>query len=81
MEEMEMCNQKTRSQCEKPENLKGKASECSPEQIRKCHGEAPLHPCVENGCECTEELQDRPENCSPEQIRKCHGDSHSCDNS
>lgn len=24
--------------CEKPEDLKGKPEECTPEQIKKCHG-------------------------------------------
>ncbi len=33
--------------CEKPENLKGKPEECSPEQIRKCHGTRHEHPCVQ----------------------------------
>ncbi len=32
--------------CEKPENLKGKPEECSPEQIKKCHGTSGKHPCV-----------------------------------
>jgi hypothetical protein len=32
--------------CEKPENLKGKPEECSPEQVRKCHGPNGEHPCV-----------------------------------
>ncbi|MFW6169986.1 MAG: hypothetical protein ACODAD_05810 [Planctomycetota bacterium] len=31
--------------CEKPEELKGKPEECTPEQIRKCHGDAREHPC------------------------------------
>ena len=31
--------------CQKPENLKGKPKDCSPEQIRKCHGSARKHPC------------------------------------
>ena len=39
----EMCKSNTR--CEKPENLKGKPGECSPEQIRKCHGEGGKHSC------------------------------------
>lgn len=39
-----MCNCKT--QCQKPEELKGKPEECSPEQIKKCHGEGAEHPCV-----------------------------------
>jgi hypothetical protein len=33
--------------CQKPEELKGRPEECSPEQIRKCHGKAEEHPCVE----------------------------------
>ena len=34
--------------CEKPEHLKGKPEECSPEQIRECHGEIREHPCTTN---------------------------------
>jgi hypothetical protein len=33
--------------CQKLENLQGKPQECSPEQIRKCHGDDNEHPCVE----------------------------------
>ena len=32
--------------CQKPQELKGKPEECSPEQIRKCHGDVRQHPCV-----------------------------------
>ena len=32
--------------CEHPEKLKDKPGECSPEQIRECHGEVEKHPCV-----------------------------------
>jgi len=39
-----MCTCKT--ECQKPEVLKGKPEECSPEQILKCHGEVPEHPCI-----------------------------------
>lgn len=39
-----MCNVNAR--CEKPEELKGKPEECTPEQIRKCHGEVKGHPCL-----------------------------------
>jgi len=39
-----MCTCKT--ECQKPEELKGKPEECSPEQIKKCHGEVPEHPCT-----------------------------------
>jgi hypothetical protein len=36
----------SKDQCQKPENLKGKPGECTPEQIRKCHGDDKEHPCV-----------------------------------
>ncbi len=39
-----MCAQKAK--CRKPENLKGSPKDCSPEQIRKCHGDAKNHPCT-----------------------------------
>jgi len=42
-----MCQAKSEKACEHPEKLKGKPGECSPEQIRECHGEATEHPCVE----------------------------------
>ncbi len=38
-----MCTCKTG--CQKPEELKGMPEECSPEQIKKCHGEAEGHLC------------------------------------
>jgi len=40
-----MCDPK--KQCEKSENLKTKPEECTPEQIKECHGEAKGHPCVD----------------------------------
>ena len=40
-----MC-EKENSGCQKPENLKGRPEDCSPEQIRKCHGDVKEHPCV-----------------------------------
>lgn len=39
-----MCNEETK--CEKPNELKGKPDECSPEQVKKCHGGVKEHPCV-----------------------------------
>jgi len=39
-----MCEKK--QCCEKPANLKGKPEQCSPEQVRKCHGTSDEHPCV-----------------------------------
>ncbi len=32
--------------CQKPEQLKGKPEECSPEKIKECHGDVKDHPCV-----------------------------------
>ena len=40
--EAAMCN----DCCQKPDQLKEKPEECSPEQIKKCHGDAKDHPCV-----------------------------------
>jgi hypothetical protein len=31
--------------CEHPEKLKGKPGECTPEQIRECHGDIEEHLC------------------------------------
>jgi hypothetical protein len=42
----EMCQSKSKKECEHPERLKGKPGECSPEQIKECHGEGVEHPCV-----------------------------------
>ncbi len=39
-----MCCEK--SKCQKPEQLKTKPEECTPEQIKECHGEDKDHPCV-----------------------------------
>jgi len=33
--------------CQKPEELKCEPKECSPEQIKECHGESAGHPCCE----------------------------------
>ena len=41
-----MCKAETKKDCEHPEKPKGKPEECSPEQIRECHGEVVEHPCV-----------------------------------
>ena len=37
--------------CQKTEELKGKPEECSPEQIKKCHGDVEEHPCVQKPTE------------------------------
>ncbi|MBN1510617.1 MAG: hypothetical protein JXB13_01250 [Phycisphaerae bacterium] len=60
------CNEKQEG-CQKPKNLTGKPEDCSPEQIRKCHGDMDAHPCVKMaGCEHPERLQGKPGECSPE---------------
>jgi hypothetical protein len=41
-----MCCNDKKEGCRKPENLKDKPRECTPEQIRKCHGDAKDHPCA-----------------------------------
>ena len=33
--------------CEHLDKLKGKPGECSPEQIKECHGDEKVHPCEE----------------------------------
>jgi AhpD family alkylhydroperoxidase len=35
--------------CERPDQLKGKPGECSPEQIEICHGKERVHSCVTDG--------------------------------
>ncbi len=33
--------------CQKPQDLVGKPEECSPQQVKKCHGDVKEHPCLE----------------------------------
>ena len=41
-----MCKEESHEVCQHPEKLKGrKPGECSPEQIRECHGDVKEHPC------------------------------------
>ncbi len=42
-----MDKSKSTKGCEHPQRLKGKPGECSPEQIKECHGEAAGHSCTE----------------------------------
>lgn len=37
---------KGKNVCQHPEKLKGKPGECTPEQVRECHGNAKKHPCA-----------------------------------
>ena len=39
------CEDGQKKGCQKPENLKGKPEECTPEQIRECHGDIEEHAC------------------------------------
>jgi ArsR family transcriptional regulator len=41
-EEVDMCQ----SCCQQPDKLKDKPENCSPDQIRECHGDTKEHPCV-----------------------------------
>ena len=41
-----MNKSKGKKVCEHLEKLKGKPGECSPEQIKECHGQVEEHPCV-----------------------------------
>jgi DNA-binding transcriptional ArsR family regulator len=41
----DMC--KCDCKCTHPEKLKGKPGECSPEQIKECHGDTKEHPCAQ----------------------------------
>ena len=43
-----MCGD-TENRCKNPEKLRGRPEECSPEQVRECHGDAKKHPCVSPG--------------------------------
>jgi hypothetical protein len=38
------CCDERKQDCKKPENLKGKPEDCTPEQIRTCHGNSGKHP-------------------------------------
>ncbi|MBC8876318.1 MAG: hypothetical protein H8E44_43375 [Planctomycetes bacterium] len=70
-----MCCNEKEDGCQRPENLTGNPEDCASEQIRECHGNADVHPCVETVvCEHPERLKGMPGECSPEQIRQCHGD-------
>jgi hypothetical protein len=50
-----MCCNEKKEGCQKPENLKGKPEDCSPEQTSACHGDVGDHPCV------PEKKADQPE--------------------
>jgi hypothetical protein len=41
-----MCCAEKNPGCQCPDELKGKPEECTPEQIKECHGTTEDHPCV-----------------------------------
>ena len=45
-EERKMCCIENKSGCQCPKELKGKPEDCTPEQIKECHGTKAKHPCV-----------------------------------
>jgi hypothetical protein len=42
-----MCKEEMKKGCEHLEKLKGKPEDCTPEQIKECHGDVKAHPCAE----------------------------------
>lgn len=45
-EEVDMCQ----NCCQQPDKLEDKPENCTPEQIRECHGDANEHPCDNGNC-------------------------------
>jgi len=39
-------NRRDRCCCERPERLRNNPQECTPEQVRECHGEENEHSCA-----------------------------------
>ncbi len=72
---LEMC----KNCCEQPKKLKTVPEECTPKQIKECHGDKEEHSC-ESGCEQPDKLKTKHSECTPEQIKECHGDAknHPC---
>ena len=42
-----MCKEEIKKGCEHPEKLKGKPEDCTPEQIKECHGDVQKHRCAQ----------------------------------
>jgi DNA-binding transcriptional ArsR family regulator len=49
-----MCGEKENCCCKHPEGRQHDPSECTPEQIRECHGDAEEHACEQGQCCCEE---------------------------
>jgi ArsR family transcriptional regulator len=45
-EEVDMCQ----NCCQQPNKLMDKPDNCTPEQIRQCHGDSKEHPCTKENC-------------------------------
>ncbi|MFP4268155.1 MAG: hypothetical protein ACLFQW_09195 [Spirochaetaceae bacterium] len=46
---MACCDEEKKNDCQKPERLQDKPENCSPEQIKECHGESEEeHPCCDH---------------------------------
>ena len=41
------CNSEEKKGCQNPEELKSAPKDCTPEQIRECHGDAKKHCCCD----------------------------------
>ncbi len=41
-----MCFATQKNGCQFPNKLEGKATDCTPQQIKECHGSAKKHPCI-----------------------------------
>jgi hypothetical protein len=41
-----MCFAKQKNGCQFPDKLKGKQTDCTPIQIKQCHGSVEKHPCI-----------------------------------
>ncbi len=50
-----MCEKTDARGCCRPEELTDKPEACSPEQVRRCHGDLAKHPCCEPPDEQTTE--------------------------
>ncbi len=46
-----MCGDKKACCCQQPEKGQSDPAQCTPEQIRECHGDAAEHPCQCEDCE------------------------------
>ena len=46
--------------CERPEKLKGKPKDCTPAQIKECHGETKKHTCMKQIKESDEDNHATP---------------------